>query len=80
MAAVSALRQIVPSGQSMSQFALRWILMHPAVTCAIPGAKRPQQAEENIKAAELPPISEKQMAACEEIYNRLIRPLVHQKW
>ena len=54
MQAVEELRQIVPSGQSMSQFALRWILMHPAVTCVIPGAKRPEQAEENIKAAELP--------------------------
>jgi aryl-alcohol dehydrogenase-like predicted oxidoreductase len=61
--AVDALRQLVPAGQTMAQMALRWILMFPAVTCAIPGAKRPQQAEENILAANLPQIGR---ASCRE--------------
>src|SRR5574339_36842 len=39
--AVEELRALVPAGMSMAQMALRWILMFPAVTCAIPGAKRP---------------------------------------
>lgn len=80
MKAVEELRRIVPGGISMSQFALRWILMHPAVTCAIPGAKRPDQAAENISATDLPALSDEVMERCREIYGRLIAPLVHQKW
>ena len=41
--AVEELKRLLPSGFSMPQFALRWILMHDAVSCAIPGAKRPEQ-------------------------------------
>ncbi|HEX9388133.1 MAG TPA: aldo/keto reductase [Anaerolineales bacterium] len=52
--AVEELRALIPAGMSMSQMALRWILMSPAVTCAIPGAKRPPQVEENVSAADLP--------------------------
>jgi aryl-alcohol dehydrogenase-like predicted oxidoreductase len=78
--AVEALRPLVPAGQTMTQMALRWILMFPAVTCAIPGAKRPQQAEENILASNLPPLSENLMAGIEELYNRSIRPQVHHYW
>ncbi len=62
------------------QFALRWILMFDAITCAIPGAKRPEQAEENFSAADLPALSEETMAAVRSIYDRLIRPSVHHCW
>jgi aryl-alcohol dehydrogenase-like predicted oxidoreductase len=41
LSAVEQLKKLVPSGASLAQFALRWILGFPAVTCAIPGAKRP---------------------------------------
>ena len=78
--AVEALRPLVPAGTSLTQMALRWILMFPAVTCAIPGAKRPDQAEENIKAADLPPISPDVMKKIDEIYTRQIRPHVHHYW
>src|SRR5690554_5508792 len=37
--AVEELRALIPDGWTMPQFALRWILMHDAVTCTIPGAK-----------------------------------------
>ena len=56
--AVEQLRALVPDGVTMAQFALRWILMFDEVTCVIPGAKRPSQAEENALAADLPPLSE----------------------
>jgi aryl-alcohol dehydrogenase-like predicted oxidoreductase len=78
--AVEALRPLVPSGQTMAQMALRWILMFPAVTCAIPGAKRPQQAEENILAASLPALTDSSMAKISEIYDRYVRPRVHYYW
>jgi aryl-alcohol dehydrogenase-like predicted oxidoreductase len=64
----------------MTQFALRWILMFDAVTCAIPGAKRPSQAVANAEASALPPLDAATMAAVQEVYDRLIRPHVHQRW
>jgi aryl-alcohol dehydrogenase-like predicted oxidoreductase len=64
----------------MAQFALRWILMFDAVTCVIPGAKRPSQAEDNALAADLAPFDEKTMAQVNEIYGRLIRDQVHHYW
>lgn len=78
--AVEELRALVPDGMSMSQMALRWILMFPAVTCAIPGAKRPSQVEENVSAADLQPLSEETMTKVREIYERLVRPQVHHYW
>ena len=62
---------------TLVQFALRWILMFEAVTCSIPGAKRPEQAEQNFTAADLPALSEEAMAAVSSIYDRLIRESVH---
>src|SRR5688572_1202665 len=56
--AVEELRTLVPANMSMSQMALRWLLMFPAVTCAIPGGKRPSQVEENVGAVDLPALSE----------------------
>ena len=80
LAAVEALRPLTPAGWTMGQMALRWILMFPEVTCAIPGAKRPSQVEENIAAAGLPPLPAKTMAAIAAIYARQVRPHVHQLW
>ncbi len=80
LAAAEELRALVPAGASMAQLALRWILMFDAVSCAIPGAKRPDQAQDNIAAAELPPLSTEQMEKVREVYDRLIRPHVHQRW
>jgi aryl-alcohol dehydrogenase-like predicted oxidoreductase len=78
--AVEELRPLVPEGLSMAQMALRWILMSPAVTCAIPGAKRPSQVEENISAADQPELSEEAMSQIRNVYERLVRPQVHHYW
>ena len=78
--AVDEMRSLLPSGVSMSQFALRWILMFDAVTCAIPGGKRPDQVEENCRASDLPPLSEEMMCGVRKIYDGKIRGLVHNRW
>ncbi len=78
--AVKEIQKLTPAGVSMAQWALRWILMFDAVTCAIPGGKRPSQVEENCAAADLPALSEGAMAAVREIYERRIAPLVHARW
>jgi aryl-alcohol dehydrogenase-like predicted oxidoreductase len=36
----------------MAQAALQFVLAHPAVTCAIPGAKNVEQARSNAAAAD----------------------------
>lgn len=78
--AVEELRRLVPSGATLAQLALRWILMFPEVTCAIPGAKTPDQARENAAAAALPPLSDSTMAAVKAVYDTHIRPHVHESW
>ncbi len=78
--AVEELRPLVPPKATMAQMALRWILMFDAVTCTIPGAKRPLQAEDNIRAANLPPLSDSTMKKIRAIYDRHIRAHVHHLW
>lgn len=78
--AVEELRAVCPAGMSLTQFALRWILMFDAVTCAIPGAKRLEQAEENCLAADLPSLSDETMSAVRRIYDSHVRAQVHHRW
>lgn len=77
---VEELRPLVPEGQSMAEFALRWILMADAVTCAIPGAKRPAQVADNCRAADRPPIAAATLLKVRAIYDRRIREQVHHAW
>ncbi len=77
---VEQLRSLVPAGMTLTQFALKWILMNPAVTCAIPGAKNPSQAEENIKSINLPQFSDSIIQKIKEIYDGQVKPLVHHYW
>jgi aryl-alcohol dehydrogenase-like predicted oxidoreductase len=78
--AVEELKAVCPPGWSLTQFALRWILMFDAVTCAIPGAKRPAQVDENCAAADLPTISPAAMQAVRRIYDQYVREQVHLRW
>jgi len=77
---VEELRALVPPNMTMAQMALRWILMFEAVTCTVPGAKRPTQAEDNIYTANLPPLSDATMDKIKAVYDRRIRPEVHHLW
>jgi aryl-alcohol dehydrogenase-like predicted oxidoreductase len=80
LAAVEELRAMVPAGMTMPQFALKWILMFDAVTCAIPGGKRPEQVADNAKASDMPALSAEVMAGVKRVYDAKIRALVHQRW
>ena len=80
LAAVERIRPLVPAGMSMAQLALRWILMNPAVTCTIPGGKRPDQVADNVAAADLPELSPSLMAQLAEIYASGVKPYVHTRW
>jgi aryl-alcohol dehydrogenase-like predicted oxidoreductase len=78
--AVDRLRGLVPPGQTLAQFALRWIIDQPGVSTVIPGARNAGQAEANTVAAALPPLSAEAAAGVRETYDELIRPLVHDRW
>ncbi len=77
---VDQIRPLVPSGMSMAQFALKWILMFDAVSCAIPGGKSPEQVADNCRASDLSSLPLEIMDAIEGLYKNKIAPLVHQRW
>lgn len=61
-------------------YALKWILIHDAVTSVIPGASNNQQVISNITAASVPDLSEVQMEGVKKIYDKYIRSQVYQNW
>ena len=80
LAAVERLKPFVPEGSTLAQFALRWILAFEAVTCVIPGARGAARVIENAQAADLPPPAPETMGAVQEVYDSLVRPLIHHRW
>jgi len=52
-----ALKPLVPAGQTLADFALRWCLDFDAVSVLIPGAKNAEQARANARASSLPRLS-----------------------
>jgi aryl-alcohol dehydrogenase-like predicted oxidoreductase len=80
LGAAEELSALVPAGATLAQLALRWTLMFPEVTTAIPGARTPEQAEKNARAADLPPLSDATMSRVRALYDERIRPSVHGRW
>jgi aryl-alcohol dehydrogenase-like predicted oxidoreductase len=78
--AVDQLRPLVSREATLAQLALRWILMHDAVSTIIPGARSPEQAQGNAAAAELPALDDGAMARIAAVYEERIAPHVHQRW
>ena len=78
--AVERLRPLLPPGSSLTQTALRWILMFDAVTCAIPGARTAAQARENAGAASQHALPPEFMAAARRLYDDVVRRHVHHRW
>lgn len=77
---VEKLEQIKPKTFTMSQFALKWILMQKAVSTVIAGGKKPEQVQENAQASQLPQLPKPVMEKVEKIYATYIKPLAHQRW
>jgi aryl-alcohol dehydrogenase-like predicted oxidoreductase len=76
---VEELKLITPEGFSLSQLALKWILMHEAVSVIIPGAKNSDQVLKNISASSLPDIHDL-MQKIEDIYNTHLKTDIHPRW
>jgi aryl-alcohol dehydrogenase-like predicted oxidoreductase len=80
LAAVRELEGLLDPGVPLPQFALRWIIDQPGVSVVIPGARNPEQARQNAAAADLPALSDEQLDGVRDVYDRLIRPHVHDRW
>jgi aryl-alcohol dehydrogenase-like predicted oxidoreductase len=66
LAKVEDLRPLA-EGRTMAQLALQFVIAHPAVTAAIPGAKTPEQLKDNVGAALLPRLTAEELAQIEAI-------------
>jgi aryl-alcohol dehydrogenase-like predicted oxidoreductase len=80
LAAVHELKGLLDPGQTMAQFALRWVIDQPGVSTVIPGARNPEQVRGNAGSAALPSLRDEQLAGVQDVYDRLIRAHVHDRW
>jgi len=79
---VAAAREVaaIAGDTPTAAFALRWVIDQPGVTTVIPGARNVEQVRGNVAAADLPPLTEGQLADLERLYDERIRASVHDRW
>ena len=77
--AVEKLKTLLPDNFSLSELALKWILMHDEVSVVIPGATNKSQVQMNTHASDLEEISSL-LPKINSIYDELIKPDVHNRW
>lgn len=64
--------EFLPKDVPMAQYALRWILDHPAVSCVIPGASKVEQVRSNAAATSLAPLGDRTHDALYKLYQNKI--------
>ena len=77
--AVKRLKKILPKYYSLTDLALKWILMHDEVNVIIPGATNKFQVMMNVRASDKENI-EDLLPKIKSIYEELIKPDVHKRW
>jgi aryl-alcohol dehydrogenase-like predicted oxidoreductase len=70
LAVVDGLRALLPEGQSMAEFALRFVRSHPAVSTVIPGARDGRQSAANAKAGTAPLLTTAELAGVDALVTR----------
>jgi len=80
LSVVETMRPLVPAGFSLGDLALRWILDFDAVTAVIPGAKRADQVDQNVRPSELPPLGAALHETLRRLYVENVRERVHHFW
>lgn len=78
--AVEKLKELIPSGFTLTDLALKWILMHEEVSVVIPGAKNREQATNNVKASDLNDIDASLISKINSIYDEMIKADIHHRW
>ena len=77
--AVEELKGLIPNNFSLSDLALKWILMHQEVTVVIPGAKNKIQSSMNANAVGLDDITSL-MPLIRNIYDKYFKDDIHHRW
>ena len=77
--AVEDLKRVLPNNFSLTDLALKWILMHPEVTVVIPGAKNKNQVEKNIQSSDKESI-DNIMSDIQNIYFKYFKKDIHDRW
>jgi aryl-alcohol dehydrogenase-like predicted oxidoreductase len=77
---VDKLRALLPEGMTLPELALRFIAAFPAVTCAIPGARRPEQVEQNVRVGERGALDAELVQEVVRVYESDVKPFVHHLW
>ncbi len=78
--AVDELKQLFPGMENLAPVALQWILQFNEVSCIIPGASKPEQLQSNLSVYDLEGLSEEQVRAMNQIYEKYIKRQVHHLW
>ncbi len=79
--AVEKLKQIFSGRpEELVQLALRWVLMFPEVSTVIAGASRPLQISENVKASQIPALSNQEMEQVKGVYDQYFRKEIQPQW
>ena len=78
--AVEKLKELIPSGFTLTDLALKWILMHEEVSVVIPGAKNREQVTNNVKASDLNDIDASLISKINSIYDDIIKEDIHPRW
>ncbi|WP_268912291.1 aldo/keto reductase [Lentilactobacillus sp. SPB1-3] len=65
---------------NLAATALKFILMHDAISTVIPGASKPSQIERNTVASDLDELTPDQMAVVQDVYNKYIKNPVEYLW
>jgi len=77
--AVEKLKELLPNNFSLTDLALKWILMHKEISVVIPGAKNKEQVQNNVLASDKEEIS-KIITNINTIYEGLIKSDVKDRW
>ena len=77
--AVENLKDLLPVNFSLTNLALKWILMHDEVSVVIPGAKNKLQVQMNTFSSDLEDISHL-LPKINSIYDELIKSDIHNRW
>ena len=77
--AVSEIKKLLPQNVSLSQLALKWILMHEDITVTIPGAVTSSQVVSNARSSGIDDLLGL-MGSIRDIYDQYIKPDVHGRW
>lgn len=75
VALAEEIKAILPEGNLATQ-SIRWILDHPAITTVIPGASKVSQAQGNVAASALAPLTEATHKQLRDLYDAKIKPLI----